>query len=78
MTDEMRPFKLVGTKSFENRIHESLVTDDIPWEVFGPDQYHYEFVVKLGDGHEAVIIVSEETVNERPEYFRFVRNESDK
>ena len=70
----MRRYKLVPTESFVNLV-KKVSTDDIAWcggREYG-DEWDggYEFIVDLGDGHEAVITVSEDTVEERPEYFRF-------
>ena len=73
-TETMRPYKLTVTESFRNL---KMQCDDIPWDVFGGGQDYYEIVIKLGNGHEAILLVDEQTVEARPEYFKFVKTNND-
>ena len=72
----MRRYKLKPTESFVNLV-KKVETDDIPIPIgfegqpYPAEGMFYEFILDLGDGHETVITVSEDTVKERPEYFRF-------
>lgn len=70
---KMRPYRLTVTDSFRNLKMEA---DDIPCFLVGYED-HYEFILDLGDGYEATLIVSEDTVENRPEYFRFIKNKTD-
>ncbi|KKN23838.1 hypothetical protein LCGC14_0900940 [marine sediment metagenome] len=72
----MRRYKLVPTESFVNLV-KKVRTDDIAVALGFEGQpaiiegLYHEFIVDLGDGHEAFITVSEKTVEERPEYFKY-------
>lgn len=75
---KMRPYKLTVTDSFRKL---PIQADDIAFDVNGGIVFdgvnYYEFVIKLGGGFEAILLVDENTVENRPEYFKFVKNQEE-